>query len=135
MRYFNTFGGNAVSVAAAQAVLDVVREERLQDNAAVVGGEIQAMARELAGRHPSIADVRGSGLFIGIELTVPGSDKEPDEALTLAVVNGLRRRRVLIGTAGIDNNILKVRPPMVFSSSDAERFVTELDATLTELEA
>jgi 4-aminobutyrate aminotransferase-like enzyme len=112
-----------------------VREENLQDNAATVGAAIGSMARELATRHPSIADVRGAGLFIGIEFTVPGTDKEPDEALTLAVVNGLRRRRVLIGTAGIDNNILKVRPPMVFSQLDAERFVTELDATLTELEA
>ena len=135
MRYFNTFGGNAVSVAAAQAVLDVVRDEQLQHNAATVGASIQSMARELATRHPSIADVRGAGLFIGIEFTVPGTDRDPDETLTLAVVNGLRRRHVLIGTAGIDNNILKVRPPIVFSVQDAERFIHELDATLTELEA
>jgi 4-aminobutyrate aminotransferase-like enzyme len=135
MRYFNTFGGNAVSVAAAQAVLDVVREDHLQDNAATVGAAIQSMVRELATRHPSIADVRGAGLFIGIEFTVQGTDKEHDETLTLAVVNGLRRRHVLIGTAGVDNNILKVRPPMVFSQHDAERFVSELDSTLAELEA
>ena len=82
-----------------------------------------------------IDDVRGAGLFIGVELVVPGTDKEPDEALTLRVVNGLRERHVLLGTAGIDNNILKVRPPIVFSPADAERFVTELDATLTDLDA
>jgi 4-aminobutyrate aminotransferase-like enzyme len=135
MRYFNTFGGNAVSVAAAQAVLDVVREDHLQDNARVVGAALRSMLDELATRHAVIGDVRGAGLFVGVELVVPGTDKEPDEALTLRVVNGLRRRRVLLGTAGVDNNILKVRPPVVFARADAERFVTELDATLTELGA
>jgi len=133
MRYFNTFGGNAVSIAAAQAVLDVVRDEHLQDNARVAGESLRAMLRELATHHPVIDDVRGAGLFIGVELVVPGSAKEPDEALTLRVVNGLRERHVLLGTAGIDNNILKVRPPLVFSQADAERFVTELDATLIAL--
>jgi 4-aminobutyrate aminotransferase-like enzyme len=135
MRYFNTFGGNAVSIAAAQAVLDVVREEHLQDNARVVGESLRGMLHELAGRHAVIDDVRGAGLFIGVELCVPGTDKEPDEALTLKVVNGLRERHVLLGTAGIDNNILKVRPPIVFSQDDADRFVAELDATLTDLGA
>ncbi len=135
MRYFNTFGGNAVSIAAAQAVLDAVREEHLQQNARVVGGALRGWLGELAARHPVIGDVRGAGLFLGVELVVPGTDREPDEALTLKVVNGLRRRRVLLGTAGIDNNVLKVRPPLVFSPADAERLVTELDATLTELGA
>ncbi|MBI1378617.1 MAG: aminotransferase class III-fold pyridoxal phosphate-dependent enzyme [Frankiales bacterium] len=135
MRYFNTFGGNAMAIAAAQAVLDALREEGLQDNALVVGRHTVELLRELAGRHPAIGDVRGAGLFVGVELTVPGTEREPDEALTLGVVNGLRRRRVLLGTAGVDNNILKVRPPLVFSRADAERFVAELDATLTELGA
>jgi 4-aminobutyrate aminotransferase-like enzyme len=135
MRYFNTFGGNAVSIAAAQAVLDVVRDEHLQANARVVGDSLRRMLGELAHRHPVMGDVRGAGLFIGVELVVPGTDKEPDEALTLRVVNGLRARHVLLGTAGIDNNILKVRPPVVFSQSDADRFVAELDATLTDLGA
>ncbi len=133
VRYFNTFGGNAVSVAAAQAVLDVVREEALQQHAAEVGAEIRAMARELASRYDVIGDVRGAGLFIGIELV--DADGAPDEDLTLHVVNGLRRRHVLIGTAGVNNNVLKVRPPLVFSSADAQRFVTELDATLADLHA
>jgi 4-aminobutyrate aminotransferase-like enzyme len=135
MRYFNTFGGNAVSIAAAQAVLDVVRDERLQDNARMVGESLRGMLRELGSRHPVVGDVRGAGLFIGVELVVPGTEREPDEALTLRVVNGLRERHVLLGTAGIDNNILKVRPPVVFSNDDAERLVTELDATLADLRA
>ena len=132
MRYFNTFGGNAVSIAAAQATLDVVRDEGLQANAATVGRQIQDGARELARRHPAIGDVRGAGLFIAIELVRPGPDREPDGDLTLRVVNGLRRRHVLLGTAGLDNNILKVRPPLVLAPADADRFLTELDASLIE---
>jgi 4-aminobutyrate aminotransferase-like enzyme len=128
MRYFNTFGGNAVSVAAAQAVLDVVRDEHLQQNARDVGDRLQALLREVAVRRPVIGDVRGAGLFIGVELV--DVDGAPDEDLALHVVNGLRERRVLIGTAGLHNNVLKVRPPLVFSAADADRFVSELDATL-----
>ncbi len=131
VRYFNTFGGNAVSIAAAQAVLDVIRDEGLQANAAQVGALLKAMLAELAARHPAIGDVRGAGLFLGIELVRPGG-REPDEDLALRAVNGLRRRHVLVGTAGLHNNVLKVRPPLVFSRADAERFVGELDATLAE---
>ena len=121
-------------IAAAQAVLDVVHEDHLQDNARVVGAAMHTMLLDLATRHASIGDVRGAGLFRAVEFVVPGTDREPDEALTLRIVNGLRRRHVLIGTAGIDNNILKVRPPLVFSHHHAEQFVTELDAVLTELD-
>jgi len=133
VRYFNTFGGNAVSVAAAQAVLDVVRDEDLQGNADRVGTRLRGLLRDLAARHPVIGDVRGAGLFLGVELE--HQDGSPDESLSLAVVNGLRARHVLLGTAGIDNNILKVRPPLVFADADADRLVTELDAVLTEVES
>ena len=131
LRYFNTFGGNAVSVAAAQATLDVVRDEGLQENARAVGDALQASLREIAGRRPCIGDVRGAGLFIGVELV--DTDGAPDEDLALHVVNGLRERHVLLGTAGLHNNVLKVRPPLVFSHADAERFALELDAALTDL--
>ena len=131
MRYFNTFGGNAVSVAAAQAVLDVVQEEHLQDNASRVGTGLRDSLRDLMATHPAIGDVRGAGLFLGVELV--GADGAPDEGLTLAVVNGLKRRRVLVATAGLENDVLKIRPPLVATDGDAERFVTELDATLTDL--
>ena len=131
MRYFNTFGGNAVSVAAAQAVLDVVQEEHLQDNASRVGAGLRDSLRDLMATHPAIGDVRGAGLFLGVELV--GADGAPDEGLTLAVVNGLKRRRVLVATAGLENDVLKIRPPLVATDGDAERFVTELDATLTDL--
>ena len=131
MRYFSTFGGNAVSVAAAQATLDVVREERLQENAKSVGDVLASTLREIATRHASIGDVRGAGLFLGVELV--DSEGAPDEDLALHVVNGLRERHVLLGTAGLHNNVLKVRPPLVFSAVDAERVAHELDATLTAL--
>jgi 4-aminobutyrate aminotransferase-like enzyme len=131
MRYFNTFGGNAVAVAAAQATLDVLRDEDLQGNADRVGRRMRTQLVDLATSHPSISDVRGAGLYIAVEFRTP--DGEPDEALCLDVVNGLERRHVLVGTAGIHNDALKIRPPLCFSDADADRFVTELDAVLTVL--
>ena len=131
MRYFNTFGGNPVAMAAAQAVLDVLRDEELQENARVVGERLRAQVRALD--HACIGDVRGAGLFIGVELVHPDGSEDGD--LTLAVVNGLQQRRVLVATGGLHNNVLKVRPPLCFSDADADRFVTELDAVLTELHA
>ena len=131
LRYFNTFGGNATAIAAAQAVLDVIRDEEIQMNAAVVGEQLRVGLREIAKRHPQISEVRGDGLFIGAELIEPESGA-PNEALMLQLVNGLRRRHILIGTAGLYNNNLKIRPPLVFSKADADRFLAELDATLTE---
>jgi 4-aminobutyrate aminotransferase-like enzyme len=131
LRYFNTFGGNATAIAAAQAVLDVIRDEEIQTNAAVVGEQLRVGLREIAKRHPQISEVRGDGLFIGVELIEPESGA-PNEALMLQLVNGLRRRHILIGTAGLYNNNLKIRPPLVFSKADADRFLAELDATLTE---
>jgi 4-aminobutyrate aminotransferase-like enzyme len=130
-RYFNTFGGNAVSIAAAQAVLDVVQEENLQDNAARVGARMRDDLRSLMARHASIGDVRGAGLFLGVELV--DDDGAPDEGLTLQVINGLKERRVLVATSGPDNNVLKVRPPLIATQADSDRFVAELDAALTDL--
>jgi 4-aminobutyrate aminotransferase-like enzyme len=131
MRYFNTFGGNATAIAAAQAVLDVIRDEQIQENAATVGSHLRSGLRELQSRYPQISQVRGDGLFVGVELAEPESGA-PDEALMLQVVNGLRQRHILIGTAGLYNNNLKIRPPLVFSKDDADRFLTELDAVLAE---
>jgi 4-aminobutyrate aminotransferase-like enzyme len=131
MRYFNTFGGNAVAIAAAQAVLDVVREEGLQENARVVGAHLLESLRSLASRYPAVSDVRGAGLFVALEFGLASYAEAED--LTLAVVNGLKEHHVLVGTAGIYNDALKIRPPLCFSREDADRFVTELDAVLTEL--
>jgi len=131
MRYFNTFGGNATAIAAAQAVLDVIGDEGITANAAVVGEYLRAGLRQIAAQHPEIAEVRGDGLFIGVELVEPETGA-PNESLMLRLVNGLRRRHILIGTAGLYNNNLKIRPPLVFSQADADRFLIELDAVLGE---
>lgn len=126
-RYFNTFGGTPVSIAAAQAVLDVVRDEGLVENARAVGSYLSEGLGMLAGFHESLGEIRGAGLFIGIDIVAGGV---PDERTTIALVNELRRRRVLIGASGLSGNTLKVRPPLCFSTGDADRFLTEFDSAL-----
>ena len=128
VRYFNTFGGSTVSIAAAQATLDVVRDENLVENARVVGAYLAAGLRGLASTHTTVSDVRASGLFIGVELDA-GSPAS-SERLALAVVNGLREHGVLLAASGAGDNVLKVRPPLPFSLGDADRLLTELDAQL-----
>jgi 4-aminobutyrate aminotransferase-like enzyme len=130
VRYFNTFGGNTVAMAAAQATLDVILEEDLMANADRVGDSLQAGLRELAHRHHGIGDVRGAGLYIGVEMVTERATQSPAPALASAVVNGLRERRVLISATGPDGNVLKIRPPLVFSASDADRLLTELESVL-----
>lgn len=132
-RYFNTFGGNTVAVAAAQATLDVLRDEGLMENAERVGRFIRAGVQELAKRHECIGDVRGAGLYVGVELVRDRGTKEPDAKAALAMVNGLRERRVLISATGFSANTLKIRPPLVFSESDASRLLAEMDAVFKSL--
>lgn len=132
-RYFNTFGGNTVAMAAAQATLGVIREEGLQDNSERVGAFLRASLEELATAHPQIGDVRGAGLYVGVELVEDRSTARPDSKMTALVVNGLRQRRVLVSTTGRDANVIKIRPPLVFSEFDACHLVTELSAVLTEI--
>ncbi|ACM31355.1 aspartate aminotransferase family protein [Agrobacterium rhizogenes] len=133
MRYFNTFGGNTVAIAAAQATLDVMREEKLQSNAKEVGAIVRDGLRDLATRYEAIGDIRGAGLYIGVEFVKDRTTKIPDSATALAVTNGLRERRVLISATGFHANTLKIRPPLVFSRADAARLLTELEATLAEV--
>ena len=132
-RYFNTFGGNGVAIAAARAVFDVVREEGLQANALNVGALMQAGIRELAKTHEGIGDVRGTGLYIGVEFVKDRATKEPDSATALAVVDGMRKRRVLISATGPNANILKIRPPLVFSPANVDQLVSTLGDTLSAL--
>lgn len=118
-RYFNTFGGNTVSIAAASAVLDVLDDEQLIAHAARVGARLA----DGMGGMPNVRGVRGAGLFVGVDL--------PDEPFTLDVVNALRERRVLLAASGPDNATLKIRPPLPFSDADADRLLEELDAVLS----
>lgn len=128
--YFNTFAGNPVSCAAASAVLDVIEDEGLVENAQAVGAYALSLLREL--RHPLIADVRGFGLFFGIEFA---RDGQPEGAFCGRVVEAAKEHGVLLGRVGRAQHILKMRPPMPFSRENAERLAEVLDAILREMPA
>ena len=128
--YFNTFAGNPVSCAAASAVLDVIEEEGLVENAQAVGAYALSLLREL--RHPLIADVRGFGLFFGIEFAREG---QPEGAFCGRVVEAAKERGVLLGRVWRAQHILKMRPPMPFSRENAEQLVAALAAILREMPA
>jgi 4-aminobutyrate aminotransferase-like enzyme len=130
-RYFNTFGGNPVSCAAGMAVLDVIEDMGLITAARTVGGYLRDRLSSLAHDYPLIADVRGAGLFIGAELAA-GNDMESAE-LAAKVVNGLREKRVLISATGPRANVLKLRPPLVFSRENADLLVERLRDVLGQL--
>jgi 4-aminobutyrate aminotransferase-like enzyme len=128
--YFNTFGGNPVSCAAGLAVLDVIETENLQRNALDVGQFLIDGLNDLAAHHACIGDVRGSGLFLAVDLVTDRETREPATDLASRVVNGLRKRGVLTGSIGPHDNILKLRPPMVFSRENAEYFLGIVDEVL-----
>lgn len=130
IRYFNTFGGNSVSIAAAQAVLDVINNEDLIANAKTVGDYIQAEIARLATPYEQIAEVRGAGLFVGVDIVTDRESNTPDGEATLRVVNHMRRRRVLISASGPRGSVLKVRPPLPFSLRDADRMLENLEVVL-----
>jgi len=133
IRYFNTFGGNTVAVAAAQATFDVIQDESLLENSRKIGAYLLQEINNLAKRYEFIGDVRGAGMYIGVEIVKDRTSKEPDTDRTLALVNGLRDRRVLISATGFNSNILKIRPPLIFNQSNADRLITELDKTLKSI--
>jgi 4-aminobutyrate aminotransferase-like enzyme len=129
-RYFNTFGGNPVACAAARAVLEVMDEEDLQRNALDTGAELGRGLQKLAGRFSSIGDVRGSGLFWGVDLVRDRDTRTPDTALARAVIEGLRDQGLLIGSAGEHENVLKIRPPMCLSGDQARLLLDGLERVL-----
>lgn len=129
--YFNTFGGNPVSIAAAQAVLRVIEEEGLQQHSLRVGQQLLAELTRLAERHESVGDVRGAGLFIGFELVADRAARTPDKALALDVIEELRERGVLTSVAGPHGNVLKLRPPLAFQAHDIDWLVGALDQALS----
>jgi 4-aminobutyrate aminotransferase-like enzyme len=128
--YFNTYAGNPVSMAAAAAVLDVIETENLTANAATVGAALRTELSRIAEDNPRIGDVRGAGLYVGVEIVSDADTKAPDRAGAKALVNAMRERRVLISVCGHDGNVLKIRPPLVFSMSDVDWFCSEFTAAL-----
>jgi 4-aminobutyrate aminotransferase-like enzyme len=125
--YFNTFGGNPVSCAVATAVIDVIDDEELVDNAAEVGSYVLEGFRELQSRHELIGDVRGSGLFFGIDLVEDRETKTPAANAARNIVNGMRHKGVLMSKIGEHDNVLKLRPPLCFSKENADQLVSTLD--------
>lgn len=132
-RYFNTFGGNTVAMAAAQAVLNIIHDEKLVENSLRVGKILRDGFAALAKKHEAIGDVRGSGLYVGVELVKDRATKAPDAAAAAAIVNGMRERRVLISATGPYFNVLKVRPPLVFTEAHADRLLSEAEAVMETL--
>ena len=128
--YFNTFGGNPVSCAVAMAVLDVIDDEGLVGNAAEVGGFVMEGFRELESRHEMIGDVRGSGLFFGIELVHDRETKAPAADKARAIVNRMRHKGVLMSKIGEHDNVLKLRPPLCFSRENAALLIDTLDEVM-----
>ncbi len=128
IRYFNTFGGSPVSAAVGLAVLDVLQDEELGHNAATTGARLADALRDIAARHPALGDVRAAGLYLGVDVVTP--DGAPDAARAGAVVNGLRRRGVLISAAGPHGHVLKIRPPLPFGPDHADLLISALDDTL-----
>ncbi len=135
MEYFNTFGGNPVACAVGLAVLDVLIEEQLMANALAVGDYLLALLAELKTRYPIIGDVRGRGLFIGVELVRDPETLEPAGAEAAYIINRAKELGVLLSTDGPSANVLKIKPPLVFTPEDAERLVATLDRVLAEEEA
>jgi 4-aminobutyrate aminotransferase-like enzyme len=127
--FFSTFGGNPVACAAGLAVLDVIEEEGLVARAAAVGEELRAALRDLAARHPAIADVRGRGLMTAVELVDPATGA-PATARARDVRDELRERGVLTGTTRREKNVLKIRPPLCITPDEAQTIVQALDAAL-----
>ena len=135
VRYvFSTFGGNTVSCAIGLAVLDLVLEENLQRHALRVGELMTQGLSDLMDHHEIIGDVRGSGMFLGVELVRSRYDREPATAEAETVVNRMREQGILLGTDGPFHNVIKIRPPMPFSTDDAHRLISTLDEILATLE-
>jgi len=126
MEYFNTFGGNPVSCAAGLAVLDVIERDKLRENALDVGNYLLAGFRDMQKRYDIIGDVRGSGLFLGIELVTDRKTRAPATALARLINDGARQRGILMGTEGPHDNVLKMRPSMVFSRANADHLLDVL---------
>ena len=132
MEYFNTFGGNPVSCAVGLAVLDVIDEEGLQARALHVGRRLTEGLRALAARHALIGDVRGRGLFLGVELVRDRETLEPAPRHAAYVIERMRDQGVLVSTDGPLHNVVKIKPPLVFADADADRLVDALDVALAD---
>jgi 4-aminobutyrate aminotransferase-like enzyme len=131
-RYFNTFAGNTVSCAAAVAVLDTIEQEGLIAHATRTGTALRQGIAALAERYEAIGDVRGVGMFVGVEIVADRATRAPDRALTSRVVNLLRDKGILISGCAKGHNVLKIRPPLVLNGEQVDMVVQGLDECFAE---
>lgn len=132
-RYFNTFGGNPVSIAAATAVLDELEERQLLQHCHDIGAYLKGKIEKLQDKYECIGDVRGTGLYLSIEFVKNRDTKESDSGITLKAVNGLREEHVLVSTFGLYENCMKLRPILIMEQEHADEFVAALDRVLQHL--
>lgn len=130
MEYFNTFGGNPVSCAIGKEVLSVIKDEKLQENALKIGNYLKSELYKLRSNFPIIGDIRGQGLFLGVELC--DQNKNPLTEMTAYLVNRMKDMGILMSIDGKDNNVLKIKPPMVFSKDNADQLISGLRTILKE---
>jgi len=133
MEYFNTFGGNPVSMAAGLAVLDVIRDEEMQQHAKETGDYLMKGLKGLMDKYPVISDVRGHGLFIGAEMVTNRDTREPAILEIDRTVEMMKDKGFLLSTDGPLHNVLKIKPPMPFNQQNAEEMIVCLDGILKEL--
>lgn len=133
-RYFNTFASSPLQAAVGMAVIDVIERDGLRENVAKVGAFLKAGLAQRKGRFASVADVRGHGLFIGVEIVKNDADRTPDTDRAVEVINRLKDKGFLTSNAGAYRNVVKIRPPLVFEQRHAEEFLVAFDATMAELD-
>jgi ethanolamine-phosphate phospho-lyase len=134
MEYFNTYGGNPVSCAIALSVLDVIEREKLRERALETGNYMLQHLRELQGKHRLIGDIRGVGMFNGIELVKNRDTREPATAEAQHVIYRLKQQRILYSADGPDRNVLKFKPPMCFNKQNVDQLLDAFDEVLSEME-
>ena len=130
MEYFNTFGGNPVSCSIGLEVIKTIKDEKLQENALVVGEYLKGKLKELMATYPIIGDVRGQGLFLGFELVDTGN--RPLTEHTYYLAERMKEYGVLMSVDGKDNNVIKIKPPIIFSKSNADELLNRLELVLSE---
>jgi alanine-glyoxylate transaminase/(R)-3-amino-2-methylpropionate-pyruvate transaminase len=130
---FHTYGANPTSCAAGRAVLQVIREERTQENARVVGGALLARLKDLQQKHKAIGDVRGRGLMLAIEMVKDRKTKEPDSAVTAAVFEKCREQGLILSKSGPNRSVLRMVPPMCLALSDVDQVADGLDQAFSSL--
>ena len=131
MEFFSSFGGNPISCAIGKAVLEVIEEENLQHHAKKVGDYLKKQLKQLGTIYPEIVDVRGNGLFLGVE--IHDSAGNPNTKLANAIKNRLREDNILIGTDGPYDNVLKIKPPLYFSKADSDILIDKMKSILESL--